>query len=80
MHAGWELERTQSLRKLVAIGKRYGVGEILSENIVVFIDKVYRGWDPVEEGLLPTGELTREETESIVQAVSAAPKRLLQTH
>lgn len=80
LHAGWELERTHSLRKLVAIGKRYGVGEILSEDDVDFIDSVYRGRYPAEEGLLPTGEPTREESERIVQAVSTALKRLLQTH
>jgi len=80
LRAGWELERTHSLRKLAAIGKRYGVEEILSEDDMDFIDSVYRGRYPAEEGLLPTGEPTREETERIVHAVSTALKRLLQTN
>ncbi len=33
LHAGWELERTHSLRKLAAIGKRYVVEEILTKTI-----------------------------------------------
>ena len=79
LHAGWELERTHSLRKLVAIGKRYGVEEILSEDDVDFIDSVYRGRYPAEEGLLPTGEPTREEAERIIHAASTALSRLLQS-
>ncbi len=77
LHAGWELERTKRLRKLAAIGKRYGVEEILTEDDMDFIDSVYRGRYPAEEGLLTTGEPTREETKRIVQAVSTALKRLL---
>jgi len=79
LHAGWELERTHSLRKLAATGKRYGVEEILSEDDMDFIDSVYRGRYPAEEGLLPTGEPTCEEAERILHAASLALKRLLET-
>jgi len=77
LHAGWELERTHSLRKLAAIAKRYGVEEIHTEDDMDFIDSVYRGRYPAEEGLLPTGGSRHaKETERIVQAVSTALKRL----
>ena len=66
-----------SLRKLVAIGKRYGVGEILSEDDVDFIESVYRGRYPAEEGLLPKGEPTCEETERIVRTAPTACFALL---
>jgi len=79
LQGGWELERTHSLRKLTAIGKHYGVAEILREDDVDFIDSVYRGRYPAEEGVLPTGEPTREEAKRIIQAVSNALKRLLPT-
>ena len=78
LHAGWELERTHSLRKLAAIGKRYGVEEILTEDDMDFIDSVYRGRYPAEEGLLPTGAPTREEAERIIQAVSQSLPQICQ--
>ncbi len=77
LHAGWELERTHSLRKLAAIGKGYGVEEILTEDDMDFIDSVYRGQYHAEEGLLPPGEPTCGEAERIVHAASIALKRLL---
>jgi len=51
LQGGWELERTHSLRKLTAIGKQYGVAEILSEDDVDFIDSVYPGqYSQVSQG------------------------------
>ena len=78
LHVGWELERTQSLRKLVAIGKRYGIEARLSEDDMDFIDSVYRGRYPAEEGLLPTGAPTCEEAERIIQAVSQSLPQICQ--
>ncbi len=78
LHAGWELERTHSLRKLVALGKRYGIEAMLSEDDMDFIDSVYRGRYPAEEGLLPTGAPTREEAERIIRAVSQSRQHICQ--
>lgn len=77
LQAGWELERSHSLRKLAATAKRYGIIDILSEEDTDFIDSVYRGRYPAEEGLLPTGDPTHEETRRIVRAASEALARLL---
>lgn len=77
LQAGWELERTRSLRTLTAIARRYGLIDILSEEDTDFIDSVYRGRYPAEEGLLPTGDPTKEETGRIVRAASKALSRLL---
>jgi len=72
------LERTHSLRKLVALGKRYEIEAMLSEDDMDFIDSVYRGRYPAEEGLLPTGAPTREEAERIIRAVSQSRQHICQ--
>ncbi|MGH7254949.1 MAG: hypothetical protein ACREI3_04155, partial [Nitrospirales bacterium] len=71
------LERTHTLRKLTADGKRYGLPEVLAEEDVDLIDSVYRGRYPAEEGLLPTGEPTLDEARRIVSATSQAIGMLL---
>jgi HEPN domain-containing protein len=63
---GWELEKTHSIERLVAIGKDYKVKSPLSDEELVFIDNIYRGRYPVDAGLLPLGEPTRKDAEKAV--------------
>lgn len=56
MNAGWELERIHSLSRLVTIAEKYKIMVNLSEDEIVFIDRIYRGRYPAETGLLPFGE------------------------
>lgn len=50
---GWEREKTHSIERLIAIGKDYRVKFPLSDEEIVFLDSIYRGRYPVDEGLLP---------------------------
>lgn len=79
LQRGWELERTHTLRKLTADGKRYGLPEILEEEEIDLIDSVYRSRYPGEEGLLPTGEPSSDQARQIVSAASRAIERVLPT-
>ena len=56
---GWELEKTHSLARLVAIGEDYKLSFELSDEEIVFVDSIYRGRYPAETGLLPYGEPSR---------------------
>jgi HEPN domain-containing protein/predicted nucleotidyltransferase len=60
---GWELEKTHSVERLVAIGEDYKLKFNLSDEEIVFIDSIYRGRYPADEGLLPFGEPSKEDAE-----------------
>ena len=53
---GWDLEKTHSIRRLLAIAEEYSVRVPLTETDVTFIDGIYRGRYPMDAGLLPQGE------------------------
>ena len=53
---GWELEKTHSIERLVAICRDYKIRLNLSDEEIIFIDSIYRGRYPAEAGLLPLGE------------------------
>lgn len=50
---GWELEKIHHIRRLISISSDYGLHIACDEDDVDFIDSIYRGRYPVEEGLLP---------------------------
>ncbi len=56
LQKGWELEKTHSLARLIAIGRDYKLRFPLADDEVVFIDEIYRGRYPAEAGILPLGE------------------------
>ena len=60
---GWELEKTHSIGRLVALGKDYKIKFKMSDEDVVFVDHIYRGRYPLETGLLPLGEPSRADAE-----------------
>jgi HEPN domain-containing protein len=70
---GWELEKTRSIERLVAIGKAYKTRFPLSDEEIVFLDNIYRGRYPVDEGLLPLGDPSQRDAQ---EAVSIGKKLL----
>lgn len=72
---GWDLEKTHSIRRLLAIAEEYNLRFNLEEEDVVFIDSIYRGRYPVELGLLPQGDPVEEDSR---QAILLATRLLKQ--
>lgn len=66
---GWDLVKTHSLKRLIAIGKDYKIDFQVPEEMVLLLDSLVSARYPGEEGLLPTGELTKEQAYSILAAV-----------
>jgi HEPN domain-containing protein len=53
---GWELERIHSIRRLTAILGDHGLHIECEEEDIDFMDSIYRGRYPAEEGLLPLNQ------------------------
>ncbi len=68
---GWDLEKTHSIRRLLAISEDYGLQYDLSEGDVIFIDSIYRGRYPAEAGLLPQGEPHAEDAGRALKLAAA---------
>lgn len=64
---GWELEKTHSIERLIIIGRDYNIKLKLSDEEIVFIDSIYRGRYPAEEGILPLGEPSKPDAEKAVK-------------
>ncbi len=64
---GWDLEKTHSIRRLLAIAENNYLRFDLDEDDVVFIDSIYRGRYPGEAGLMPHGEPDRQDAERAVK-------------
>jgi HEPN domain-containing protein len=60
---GWELEKIHQLRRLLHIAKSFNLNLEYEGSAVDFIDSIYRGRYPAEEGLLPLKNPTREDAE-----------------
>ncbi len=59
---GWELERIHNIRRLLTIAKDYGISvKIKKDEDIDFIDAIYRGRNPAEEGPLPLKTPSRED-------------------
>jgi hypothetical protein len=71
---GWELEKTHSIERLVAIGKGYKMRFPLSDEEIVFLDSIYRGRYPVDEGLLPLGDPSQRDAQDEVIVLSRTKK------
>jgi HEPN domain-containing protein/predicted nucleotidyltransferase len=64
---GWDLEKTHSIRRLLAMAEDNGLRFELEEADIVFMDSIYRGRYPAEAGLLPQGEPDSEAAERAVK-------------
>ena len=67
---GWDLEKTHSIRRLMAIAEDYGLSFDIEESDIVFIDSIYRGRYPGEAGLLPHGEPDGDDAKYAVKIAS----------
>jgi HEPN domain-containing protein/predicted nucleotidyltransferase len=74
---GWDLEKTHSIRRLLAISEDFGLKYDLEENDVVFVDSIYRGRYPAEAGLLPQGEPEAEDAERAVNLSKSLLKQVI---
>lgn len=72
IQAGWELEKVHSIERLAAIARNYSVVVEVSDEDTVFMDSVYRGRCPAEEGLLPTGDPTASDAAKAIEITSRA--------
>lgn len=75
---GWELEKTHNIRRLVAIADDFGVKLTLNDEEIDFIDSVYRGRYPGEEGLLPIGMPTKKDAKKALQIAEKLVKQVKQ--
>jgi HEPN domain-containing protein len=66
---GWELEKTHSIARLVAICREFKVRLGLPDDDIVFMDSIYRGRYPAEEGLLPFREPSATDAEKAIHIV-----------
>lgn len=66
LRRGWELERIHSIRRLLSICSEYRVVLEWADSEVDFLDSIYRGRYPVEEGLLPLNPPTEENGKTAV--------------
>jgi HEPN domain-containing protein/predicted nucleotidyltransferase len=75
LQKGWELERIHSIRRLLSISEDYGIEIECEDRDVDFMDSIYRGRYPAEEGLLPLKHPTADDAR---RAVSIARSALMQ--
>jgi len=64
---GWELEKINNVRRLMAIAENFGIIVPLQDEEIDFINSVYKGRYPGEEGLLPLGTPTQKDTKKALQ-------------
>ncbi len=64
---GWELEKTHSIARLAAICRDFHMRLSLKDEDIVFIEGIYRGRYPAEQGLLPFKEPSLEDAQRAVR-------------
>lgn len=67
LQKGWELEKIHSLERLLTIAVGYNIPIKIDEEDIIFIDSIYRGRYPAEEGLLPLGEPSEQDAQRAVE-------------
>jgi HEPN domain-containing protein/predicted nucleotidyltransferase len=73
---GWMLEKIHSVARLAALWSDHGIKGALTEEEILFIDGIYRGRYPAEEGLLPLGSPGKDDA---ARALRIAAKVLKKT-
>lgn len=66
LRKGWELEKIHNIERLIALSEDYGIQLNFNEDDIVFIDSIYRGRYPGEEGILPLKEPGKRDAERSV--------------
>ncbi len=77
LEKGWELERIHSIQRLSVIAEEYHISTGLKDEDMVFLDSIYRGRYPAEEGLLPLGEPAEEEAKRAVLIAEIVTDKIL---
>lgn len=72
---GWELEKIHHVERLIAITEDYKIKLQVNDDDIFFIDSIYRGRYPGEEGVLPLKEPGEEDAK---RAISIADNILEQ--
>lgn len=67
LQKGWELEKIHSLERLLTIAVEHNIPLKIDEEDIIFIDSIYRGRYPAEEGLLPLGEPSEQDAQRAVK-------------
>jgi HEPN domain-containing protein/predicted nucleotidyltransferase len=73
---GWELEKIHSIRRLIAISEDFGISIQLQDEEIDFIDSIYKGRYPGEEGLLPLGAPTQKDAKRALQIAKKVVRQL----
>lgn len=76
LQKGWELEKIYSFERLLNIAEEYKIPIKIEEDDIIFIDSIYRGRYPAEEGLLPLGEPSQEDAQRAVKLAEKILKEL----
>jgi HEPN domain-containing protein len=75
LRKGWSLEKIHHIRRLLGLCEEYGVHVEWQDGDVDFMDSIYRGRYPAEEGLLPLKHPDRSEA---LRAIAIATQILEQ--
>lgn len=73
---GWEFEKIHSIRRLVAIAENFEISVPLQDGEMDFIDSIYKGRYPGEEGLLPLGSPGLKDAKRALQIVKKVIRHL----
>ena len=76
---GWDLEKTHSLQRLVAIAADFKIRVGMSDEEIVFVDNIYRGRSPIETGLLALGQPSGDDAGKAVAIAERILKRAKRT-
>jgi len=73
---GWELEKIHSIRRLLAIAEKFEIQVPLQDEEMDFVDSIYKGRYPGEEGLLPLGSPVLKDAKRALQIVKKVVRHL----
>ena len=71
---GWELEKTHSVARLVVLCRDFKIRLAFKDEDIVFIDGIYRGRYPAEEGLLPFKEPSEGDAQRAIRIAGRIAK------
>lgn len=73
---GWELEKIHNIERLKEIGEDYGIKLGVGDEDIIFVDSIYRGRYPGEEGLLPLGDPGEDDAKKAVSIAQNILKKI----
>ncbi|MBW2002718.1 MAG: HEPN domain-containing protein [Deltaproteobacteria bacterium] len=73
---GWDLEKIHNIRRLLSISEDYNLDIECDDDDIDFMDSIYRGRYPAEEGLLPLNTPTAEDASRAISTAEGVLKQL----